>query len=108
VVGSQPPEGSIPAYNVLTWATQFGYEYADTKTQYVASLYWSMYTLLSIGFGNIYPVNTGERVFAALVMIVGAFISTGIILSVRDLIETQNLQSKEIRLFYRWAVLLYL
>jgi predicted transcriptional regulator len=56
-----------------------------------------MYTLLSIGFGNIYPVNTGERVFATLVMIVGAFISTGIILSMRDLLETQNLQSKEIR-----------
>jgi hypothetical protein len=97
VVGPQPPEGSFPAYNALTWTTQFGYEYADIKTQYIASLYWSMYTLLSIGFGNIYPVNTGERVFATLVMIVGAFISTGIILSMRDLLETQNLQSKEIR-----------
>lgn len=115
-----------------------------------------------LGFGNIYPVNSRERLYASLVMIVGAFITTGakewvgrkrergsamlsslrffhtkslngfmkrpirlfmyennwdiclifypsmmiiclfmyqqgIILSMRDLLETQNLQSKEIR-----------
>ena len=39
--------------------------------QYVASLYYTTVTLLTIGYGDIYPVNNKERTFAILAMLTG-------------------------------------
>jgi len=41
---------------------------------YVASLYWSVMTLTSIGYGDIIPASLGERVMCVFLMLVGALI----------------------------------
>jgi hypothetical protein len=33
---------------------------------YVTSLYWSLVTLSSVGYGDLHPVNTDEMVFCIL------------------------------------------
>mmetsp|Transcript_27553 Transcript_27553/g.94085 ORF Transcript_27553/g.94085 Transcript_27553/m.94085 type:complete len:869 (+) Transcript_27553:197-2803(+) len=38
---------------------------------YVASIYWALTTFTTIGFGDIVPMNTEERIFACIAMIVG-------------------------------------
>ena len=53
-------------------------------------------TLFGIGYGNIAPVSTIERAYAVATMIVGTFISTAIILSMKEVIEMHNLLSKEL------------
>ena len=40
--------------------------------QYVTSLYWTITTLSSVGYGDIVPVNSSERVLSILIMIMGA------------------------------------
>ena len=40
--------------------------------QYVASLYWSVMTLTTIGYGDIKPVTAFERLFAILAMLLGS------------------------------------
>ncbi len=40
--------------------------------QYVASLYWSVMTLTTIGYGDIKPVTAVERLFAILAMLLGS------------------------------------
>ena len=39
---------------------------------YIAALYWSLQTVSTIGFGDVGPGNTAERIFAMLVMLLGS------------------------------------
>lgn len=41
------------------------------STRYITSLYFTLSSLTTVGFGNIAPGTNGERIFAVLVMIVG-------------------------------------
>jgi len=43
----------------------------DPLDQYLISLYWSVTTITTVGYGDISGVNNTERTFCALVMIVG-------------------------------------
>jgi len=36
-----------------------------------ASLWWSIVTLTTVGYGDVYPVTTGGRVFTFFVLLVG-------------------------------------
>jgi hypothetical protein len=40
--------------------------------QYVASLYWSVMTMTTVGYGDVAPRSTNERIFAVFAMLVGA------------------------------------
>jgi hypothetical protein len=61
----------------LDWLTTYSLDYPATVhgqggelsdfSLYVASLYWAVLTLASIGYGDIVPVNDGERLFAVAV-----------------------------------------
>ena len=48
-------------------------------SQYVASMYWSFFTLFGVGFGDIHAVNTGERFFSVVVMMIGTIFQGAII-----------------------------
>ncbi len=48
---------------------------ADQKSDhYIASVYWSFSTMTTVGYGDITPVSTGERLYACMAMIAGATI----------------------------------
>ena len=40
--------------------------------QYVVSLYWSFTTMTTLGYGDITPQNSSERIFAMACMLFGA------------------------------------
>jgi hypothetical protein len=43
----------------------------DLRTRYVTSLYFTLTSLTSIGFGNVSPNTNSEKLFAVLMMLVG-------------------------------------
>ncbi len=45
---------------------------ATVSEQYLASMYWSVMTLTTIGYGDIKPVTQWERLFAILMMLLGS------------------------------------
>ena len=48
---------------------------ADQKSDhYIASVYWAFSTMTTVGYGDIIPVSTGERLYACMAMIAGATI----------------------------------
>lgn len=46
---------------------------------YVAALYWSAMTITSIGYGEMLPLNTGERVVCSFLMLVSGMVWTYIL-----------------------------
>jgi len=48
------------------------YAGADVRTQYTASLYWTLTTMTTVGYGDIVPLSNYERAFACFVELLGA------------------------------------
>lgn len=98
------PTGTYNA-PIRTWANTFYlldkegnavyYVDASLSTQYIASLYWTFFTMLTVGYGDLRPTNTGERFFALMTMLVGSLLFGAIIAKVREVIESRNLLLKE-------------
>ena len=57
---------------------------------YVATLYWSVMTLTTIGYGDIAPENTGERIYTICTMFVGAILFSFILSEIAALLDTMR------------------
>ncbi|KAL4445703.1 hypothetical protein ABPG74_006254 [Tetrahymena malaccensis] len=57
------------------WIDFQGLKYSDWKTRYVYSLYFSVITMATVGYGDVFPVNLNERVYVIAMTLVscGAF-----------------------------------
>lgn len=88
------PGGDPVTYS--TWATNFGFQWQGTESQYVASLYYVTATLLTVGYGDIHAVNVPERVYAIILMVISALVFGAIIGEVRMIIESQGLLQKDV------------
>lgn len=55
-----------------TWLSILGIANADFPTQYIRSLYWTVTTLTTVGYGDITPQNNIEYVFTSITMLLGA------------------------------------
>lgn len=63
-----------------------GSQNTDTNAKkYVAALYWVFTTMTTVGYGDIFPMNNIERVFAVGVMIFGATVFGYIVGSVAEM-----------------------
>ena len=79
-----------------TWVEALGIEFKSVEVQYTVSLYWSVYTVTTVGFGNIIPTNNLERTFAILVMFTGAMLSdAGLTAVLTSHIDTLNSKSSK-------------
>ena len=58
--------------NYSSWIKAAGYEGSPLGRKYIATLYWTMMTLTTVGFGDIAAQSGVEQVVAIIVMITGA------------------------------------
>ncbi len=82
-----------------SWVTAEGIASADPSTQYIRSLYWVITTVATVGYGDILPVNDYEYLFAAGVMLLGAFMYAFIIGNIANLVR--NLDAERAQYFQR-------
>jgi hypothetical protein len=78
-----------------SWVVRAGLENASAAHQYIRSLYWTITTMTTVGYGDITPARTGEYIVAAGVMLLGASLYAFIIGSVASLLS--NLQASKSR-----------
>jgi len=61
--------------NTLNWLnTVQGVDDGDVVGYYVASLYWAIMTMSTVGYGDIAPVTTNERVLTIGIMIISSIV----------------------------------
>jgi len=72
-----------------SWADNFDFE-NDWTTEYVNSLYWAATTATTVGYGDISPVSTGEKVFGIISMVMSVGIYGYIIGSMTDVVSSTS------------------
>lgn len=78
--------GEVAHISGESWLTNASLESARTSTQYLKSLYWSITTLTTVGYGDITPTNDLEIVFTLVIMFLGVSMYAFIIGNVASLI----------------------
>lgn len=77
-----------------SWVTKLDDIQSDSAWRleqlYVATLYWSVMTLTTIGYGDIAPENTGERIYTICTMFVGAILFSFILSEIAALLDTMR------------------
>jgi hypothetical protein len=70
-----------------SWATRAGIRDATAAAQYIRSLYWTITTMTTVGYGDITPARSVEYVFSSLIMLLGASLYAFIIGSIASLLS---------------------
>jgi CRP-like cAMP-binding protein len=82
--------GHLYSGQYVTWWSAIGLPVHDVKARYIAAIYWAFTTTTTTGFGDITPVNDGERLYATCTMVIGATVFGYIIGSVSALVRNPN------------------
>ena len=90
-----------------SWAVRAGITEASTAAQYIRSLYWTVTTMTTVGYGDITPLRTAEYVIGIFIMLLGASMYAFIIGTLASLFN--NLDSTKAAFWNRIeAVIQYL
>ncbi len=76
------------------WINNFYYTDTTIQTKYIASLYYVIVTMLTIGYGDIYATNQIERLFAILIMVIGGVVFGALVAKVTSIIDKRNPQQQ--------------
>jgi hypothetical protein len=63
----------IEGFNPETWVYRYEYLDSDVGTLYITSIYWTITTMATVGYGDISPHTVLEKIFAMIWMIVGLY-----------------------------------
>lgn len=74
------------------WIVIEGIQYAETGTIYIRSLYWTITTMTTVGFGDITPHLNYEYIFTIISMILGASMYAFIIGNIASLVSNLDVQ----------------
>jgi succinate dehydrogenase/fumarate reductase cytochrome b subunit len=77
-----------------TWVDVLGFAQTDIYDRYVASLYYVMVTMMTVGYGDIRAVTNSERVFAIVTMLTGGVVFGAMISRLASILEKRNPEAK--------------
>jgi hypothetical protein len=77
-----------------TWVSVLGFQDTSIYDRYVASLYYIMVTMMTIGYGDIRPVTDNERIFAIATMLTGGVVFGAMISRLASILESRNPEAK--------------
>jgi CRP-like cAMP-binding protein len=77
-----------------TWVNENGLERAQIVDKYIASLYWVLATIVTVGYGDIHATNSRERIYSIFTMLCGSVMMGAVISQVTRLMAGKNPQGR--------------
>lgn len=81
---------NIPFFKEESWIVFYSFCDLELSRLYIISLYFSMTTLFTVGYGDVVANSTIERVVVIILLVVGCFIYTFFISITSNLMAKQN------------------
>jgi hypothetical protein len=81
--------------NVDNWVTRLGYIDYSPWERYLISFYWTIQTVVTVGYGDIPAVTTAERIVAVSWMFVGVFVYSFLIGSISSIFFALDITKQE-------------
>jgi hypothetical protein len=68
---------------------------AEIAEQYIAALYWSFTTMCTVGYGDISPRSTQERLFGIVAILILCFVFANNVRVIGDILTRYNQQAAQ-------------
>ena len=79
--------GKSASLNEDSWIKERKIENEEWSIQYMCSFYWATVTVMTVGYGDVTPVNNNETLFCLLVILFGGMIFPFSINSIGNIIQ---------------------
>lgn len=80
-----------------SWIEHYGLTEASNFQKYIVGYYWTMATIVTVGYGDIVPQTFAEKIFAIIWMLIGVFVYTFTIGSLSSFLSRLDLKNAEYR-----------
>ncbi|CDW81481.1 UNKNOWN [Stylonychia lemnae] len=78
----------------ICWINDAGVQDDEVVSQYTTSLYWAFTTMITVGYGDITPMTTNERLYAMVAMIVASASFSFTLNTISTLVSRYNLLAR--------------
>ena len=66
----------------------------DAEMQYITSFYWTIATMLAVGYGDVYAETSFERIYSIMTQLLGSIVFGTVIGTVSVLVESRDPQGR--------------
>lgn len=77
--------------NDSCWINKAGIQDSPASMQYITSLYWAVTTMATVGYGDITPGNSNERIYTMAAMIIASGVFSFTINQIGTVISRYNI-----------------
>lgn len=83
-----------------SWIEAFGLSDLGWENQYISALYFAVYTMVTVGYGDLYPVNIVERGVCIVLMIMACGVFAYSLTRFGAILEDMYKQENEFKYFF--------
>lgn len=98
ITGVKPPAGFLPALGILMFLLIAGtlFYSNNEKWSYLDSLYFSVTTLATVGFGDLHPTNPASKIFTMIYIFTGVGLALHIVNTFsKSIVEGREMQIRK-------------
>lgn len=98
LTGVKPPAGFLPALGILSVLLTAGtlFYSHNEKWSYLDSLYFSVTTLATVGFGDLHPTNSASKIFTMFFIFMGVGLALYVVSTFsKSIVEGREIQIKK-------------
>jgi hypothetical protein len=77
-------------YEPICWLTEAGFQDKNNFQKYVISLYWAFTTMTTVGYGDVAPITTNEKIFAIFSMLIACGVFAYVVGSIETIARRSN------------------